>query len=281
MNSPVDRSRLHVVLRALLFALALLGCTLARGLSDLATSVPTALPAPTRAPTALPGTGWTTVAPGVERRDARVTLDGASPFTAVVVRLDPARVTFRVHYSPGDALRMDEWRDRLGAAVVIVNAGFFDEADAALGLVVSDGQASGQTFVGFGGMFQVDATGARVRSLVGDPYYGEPLIQAAQAFPVLVEAGGVAAPQGDGFDEGSRRTVVAQDGAGRILFIAVPGAFVSLADLQAWLLTGDLDIAIACALDGGRSTGMVIRGAETQMYPSLDQLPTVIAAYPS
>ena len=268
------------VLVSLLAALFLLGCTLARGVSELATSTPTEVPTPTRAPTVEPDLGWVTVAPGIERRDIRVTLNEGAAFTALVVRLDPALVTFRVHYKPGTALRMDEWRDQLGGAALIVNAGFFDDADYALGLVTSDGQVSGQTFVGFGGMFQVDANGARVRSLVSEPYYGEPLTQGVQAVPMLVEAGGVAAPQGEGFDEGSRRTVVAQDWAGRLLFIVVPGAFVSFADLQEWLLSSDLGITIACALDGGRSTGMVIRGAETLLYPSLDQLPAVIAAYP-
>ena len=158
-------------------------------------------------------------------------------------------------------------------AALIVNGGFFDEADRALGLVISDGQASGQSFSGFGGMLQVDGAGTRVRSLVGEPYAGEPLFQAVQAFPMLIEAGGVPAPQGDGFREVSRRTVVAQDRAGRILFIAVPGSFVSFADLQAWLLASDLDLWAAFALDGGRSTGLYIGGAADEMYPALDQLP--------
>ncbi|WP_162909986.1 phosphodiester glycosidase family protein [Aggregatilinea lenta] len=280
MTRPITRFWVRL-LRGWLCAMALVGCTLARGVSDVATSVSPVPPTPTRAPTVQPESGWTAIAPGVERRDDRVTMAGGGTFTAVVIRLDPAQVTFRVHYSPGEPLRMDEWRDRLGDAAVIVNAGFFDESDNALGLIVSDGQASGQSFAGFGGMFQVDMGSVRVRSLVAEPYYGESLLQAAQAFPMLVEAGGVAAPQGSGFDEGSRRTVAAQDRSGRILFIAVPGAFLSFAELQAWLLSSDLDLNIAFALDGGRSTGLVIRGADPQVFPSLDQLPTVIAAYPS
>ncbi|HML20850.1 MAG TPA: phosphodiester glycosidase family protein [Aggregatilinea sp.] len=269
-------------LRWAIAALALMGCTLARGVSDLATSAPSPLPpTPTRAPTVPPETGWQSIAPGIEYRNERVTLVGGGSFTAVEVRIDPALVTFRVHYRPGDALGINGWSEQIPDAAVIVNAGFFDEADRSMGLVISDGQVSGESFAGFGGMFQVDAYGARVRSLVSEPYYGEDLYQAVQAFPMLVEAGGIAAPQGDGFSEGSRRTVAAQDRTGRILFIAVPVAFVSFADLQAWLLASDLDVSIAFALDGGKSTAMVIRGPDPQTFPALDGLPAVIAVYPS
>ncbi len=279
MSQPSVSSRCGW-LAVLLLAATLLGCTLARATSEMPPLAPSALaPTPTPAPSVTPDTGWQPVAPGIERRHDRVRLDSGAQFTAILARMDPAQVALRVHYSPGAPLRLDEWRARLPEAALIVNGGFFDEADRALGLVISDGQASGQSFSGFGGMLQVDGAGTRVRSLVGEPYAGEPLFQAVQAFPMLIEAGGVPAPQGDGFREVSRRTVVAQDRAGRILFIAVPGSFVSFADLQAWLLASDLDLWAAFALDGGRSTGLYIGGAADEMYPALDQLPTVIAAY--
>ena len=197
-----------------------------------------------------------------------------------MVRLDPAVVAFRVHYSPDDPRTLSDWRDGLPQAALVLKGSFFDETHRALGLLVSEGQIFGQSFVGFGGMFQVSASGPRVRSLVGEPYQGETLMQAVQAFPMLIEAGGLLAPQGDGFDHRSRRTVIAQDGQGRILVAVIPDDLVSLADLQGWLITSDLNIYIALALDGGKSSGLIINTPDhSETYPSLDKVPSVIAVY--
>jgi uncharacterized protein YigE (DUF2233 family) len=260
--------RSWVIVAALLM---LFGCTLIR-VTDTVTLPPPATP------TAV--SDWCFIAPGIERRDIDVRLNGGRAARAVVVRLDPALVTFRVYYSPDDPHTISAWRDGLPQAAVILNAGFFDETRRALGLVVSDGQAFGQSFVGFGGMFQVSAAGVRVRSLVGEPYRGEPLIQAVQAFPMLIEAGGVLAPQGDGFDQRARRTVIAEDGQGRILVIVIPYDMVSLADVQSWLITSDLNLYIALGLDGGKSSGLVINvPGYGETFPNLDEVPSVIAVY--
>lgn len=255
-------------------ALLLLGCTLTRSAVDIV------LPPPSPTATTAPqDDNWQTVAPGVERRDLRLEVESGFDVMAVAARLDPALVRFEVHYSPGAPYSLDEWRTMLQPTVVI-NGGFFDEANQALGLVVNSQGVFGQSFSGFGGMFQVDASGASVRSLVSEPYQGEPLQQAIQSFPLLIEIGGVLAAQGDGFEVPSRRSVVGQDRAGRIILLVVPLGLISLADLQHALLATDLDLAIAVALDGGRSTGLAISaGAHQEVYPALDQLPSVIAVF--
>lgn len=224
--------------------------------------------------------GWTAIAPGIERREMALPVASASvQGAALLVRVGPAVARFAVQYSPGAARTLDEWQQALPEAQVIVNGAFFDEADRALGLIVSDGQAYGQSFVGFGGMLQVDASGARVRSLVSSPYQGESLWQAVQAFPMLIEHGGVPAPQDDGFGQRSRRTWIGQDRAGRII-LGVTHTLIALADLQAWLLASDLDLEVAFALDGGRSTGMVIQTPSHQeSIPAFDRLPSVVVVY--
>ncbi len=255
----------------LLACLVLFGCTLTR-VTDSVTLSPPA--------TSTPVSDWQIIAPGIERRDIDLRLSGGREARAVVLRLDPAVVTFRVHYSPDDPHTISGWRDVLPQAAVILNGSFFDEMHQALGLLVSEGQFFGQSFVGFGGMFQVSASGARVRSLVSEPYQGDPLIQAVQAFPMLIEVGGVLAPQGDGFDHRSRRTLIAQDGQGRILVAVISDNMVSLADLQAWLITSDLNIYVALGLDGGKSSGLIVNApGHSDTYPSLDKVPSVIAVY--
>jgi exopolysaccharide biosynthesis protein len=226
--------------------------------------------------------GWEMVAPGVERREMDIELRGQPSLRAVVVRLDPSLVSFRLHYSPGSPYSIEEWRAQLPQAVVLVNGNFFDESDQTLGMLISDGVAYGQTFSGYGGMFQVDTSGiARVRSLVNEPYQGEDLSQAAQAFPMLIEVGGVMAPQGEGFDRPSRRTAVGQDQQGRIIFILTPYGMISLADFQEWLFNDShLNLTIAFNLDGGRSTAMVLYTPSGDVsYPAFDELPNVIAVY--
>lgn len=224
--------------------------------------------------------GWTAIAPGIERREMALPVASASAQgTALLVRVDSTVATLGVKYSPGEAHTLGEWQRLLPHAQVIINGAFFDEKDHALGLIISDGQGYGEPFVGFGGMLQVDASGARVRSLVSSPYQGERLWQAVQAFPVLIEHGGVLAPQGDGFDERSRRTWIGQDRAGRVI-LGVTHNLITLAGLQAWLLASDLDLEVAFALDGGRSTGMVIQTPSHQeSYPAFDRLPSVVIVY--
>jgi uncharacterized protein YigE (DUF2233 family) len=227
-----------------------------------------------------PFSGWRTVARGIERRDMGLPVASqTAQGKAVLVRLDPTVVTFRVHYNPGVPHWLAEWHDQLPQAAVIVNGGFFDETEQAIGLLVSDGALSGQSFVGFGGMFQVAGRGVRVRSLVSEPYQGEPLLQAVQAFPMLIDPARMPVLEGDEFDQRARRAWVGQDRAGRIIF-GVTHNWISLAELQRWLLSSDLDLQVAFALDGGRSAGLLVNVSDAdETYPAVDRLPAVIAVY--
>jgi len=251
---------------------ALIGCNAVRVSESNSTATPEVGSGTT--------TNWRTVAPGVERRDMHLPI--ASQTTqgkAILVRLDPAVVTFRVRYSPSTPHWLIEWRNLLPQAAVIINGGFFDETNQALGLLVSDGASSGQSFVGFGGMLQVTGSGVRVRSLVSDPYQGEPLLQAVQAFPMLIEQTRLPVLEGDEFDQRARRAWVGQDGAGRIIF-GLTHNWISLAELQQWLLASDLNLQAAFALDGGRSAGLLVNvPGDEELYAALDQLPAVIAIY--
>lgn len=262
-----------VCLLAVLMFVAGAGCNL----THLATA-PTATPAVPDP--VLAGDVWEFASPGVAFRQIRQPL--TETYTPVVwaVRIDPLQAQFRVHYSPGTAFSVIEWDSHLPDAEVIVNAAFFDPDHTALGLVVSDGIVHGTSFQGFGGMFQVDGAGhVRVCSLVTEPYAGEALQQAVQGFPVLIEAGGQRAPSGDGFDARSLRTVVGQDLHGNIVFVVFYSP-ISLSEVQDWLLASDLGLTVAFGLDGGGSTGLVIRRSSGKVrLPSFDRVPSVIAVY--
>ena len=224
---------------------------------------------------------WEILAPGFERRFYRP--GGDYTLTQLVaVRIDPLQYTFSAHYLPGAPLNLSGWRDALPGAVAFINANYFDPQNRALGLVVADGIAYGQAYQGLGGMLQVQNGGVRVRSTILEPYAGETLEQAVQAFPMLMTNGlaSFANPQGDRV---SRRTLVGQDTQGRIVLMATTSLTgIKLVDLSQYLATTDLGLVNAVNLDGGGSTLMALTlpGQPTYFIPSFDAVPTVLAVYP-
>jgi exopolysaccharide biosynthesis protein len=199
-----------------------------------------------------------------------------------VLRIDPAYFTFRAHYRPGEPLTLAGWRDTLPGAVAFINGNFFDTQNHALGLVVADGGVYGQAYQGMGGMLQVQNGGVRVRSTILEPYLGEPLEQAVQAFPMLMTNGQASFANTQG-DRISRRTVVGQDIYGRIVLVATTSLVgMRLVDLSNYLALTDLQLVNAVNLDGGGSTllSLNIPGETPYDVLSLDPVPTVLAVYP-
>lgn len=244
----------------------------------VATLEPAVVPAPLDVQLEI-NTGWRTLAPGLEQRIYRP--QGANALTQfTAVRIDPAYYTFRVHYQPGQRRTVQEWRSALPGAAVFVNANFFDPQGSPLGLVVSDGVTYGRSFQGFGGFIQVKHGQVRVRSNILEPFAGEPLEQAVQAFPMLVTDGRASYFNTSG-DRVSRRTVVGQDSAGRIILL-VSSSLVGmrLVDLSEYLPTSDLDLVNALNLDGGGSSLLALNVPEPAQIPSFDPVPVVLAAYP-
>ncbi|MDX2162757.1 MAG: phosphodiester glycosidase family protein [bacterium] len=222
---------------------------------------------------------WVALAPGLERR----TLQPGGNYTLtqfLVVRIDPAYFTFRAHYRPGEPLTISGWRDALAGAAVIVNANFFDAQGQALGLLVSDGQVFGTAYTDRGGFFTVQDGQVRVRSTLLEPYRGEALEQAVQAFPMLV-SGGAAAYTTPRPDRASRRTAIGQDQAGRVLIVVSSSLIgMRLTEFSTFLAASDLALVEAFNLDGGGSTMLHIDSGEALQVPSFDAVPAVLAVYP-
>jgi hypothetical protein len=228
-----------------------------------------------------PAGGWETLMPGLERRTYQ---PGNALSQLLVIRIDPNLFTFRAHYQPGAPLNIRGWRDALPDSVAFVNANFFDTEAQILGLLVTDGAAYGQSYYDRGGTFLVQNGVPRVRSNLIEPYYaGEPIEQAVQAFPMLVQDRQQAYANTRDQDI-SRRTVVAQDGVGRILLMVTPLGGLNLVDLSAYLPTTDMDIVNAFNLDGGGSTMMSLaptnNPAGQMSLGSFDPVPAVLAVYP-
>jgi exopolysaccharide biosynthesis protein len=222
--------------------------------------------------TSTPDSGWNPIAPGLERRTY-----GDNPLSQlVVVRFDLARYVFRTHYQPGNLLNTQRWTEQLSGSVAFVNANFFDVDNRITGLLVADGVVYGAAYTDRGGMFAVQNGVPRVRSNTREPYAGERLEQAVQAFPMLVLDGQSVYTNPEA-TRVTRRTVVGQDAQGRVLLMATPLIGQSLVELSAFLANSDMGLVNAFNLDGGGSTMMVLNGEA--VVQSLDPVPAVLAVY--
>ena len=258
------RSQIAVALVILLLAFSLVACD-GPTINFGGTATPTA--------SGLPGNAqlntWYAAARGVDvRYEDWKTSDGAEDDTVTIVRIDPRNVTLSVGYQPGKPLLMSQWMQQ-EHAVAIINGGYFDQNDQATALVISDGQTYGSTYSGFGGMLSVDSNGRiNLRSLNQQPYDpGESLTQAVQSSPMLVVGG--KRTQFTASNAQSRRSMVAMDKQGNLLFISSPDDIFSLDQLADLLVSSDLSISAALNLDGGASTGLFVTGS-AQTHITID-----------
>jgi len=265
--------------------------------AGLKTSVPTDLltpaaqgPTPSSVPTpratAAPpfgDTGWRPAGTGLEQRDIELVVGGRTVDHLFLVRIDPADYRFEIAYDARHPKSIEDWQTQLRARIVF-NGGFFQVRGGQYypaGLLVVDGQAFGETYVGYGGMFTVSAGAPGLRWLVSDPYRaGEPLQYALQAFPMLVEPGGVLGFPAEREDNMlARRTMIGRDRAGRFIVLVTSSSYFTLHRLSAYLVASDLDLDVALNLDGGPSSGIALSDPPV-VVPAASKLPIVIAVYP-
>jgi len=285
--TPPHRTALTVVILVLLAGLFLVCLALAEwrpfaGTSALspthtAVRIPSSATPADPAATLIPDTGWELLHPGLERRLINL-FDGSGGRVEFlyILRLDPREYRLEVAYSPSSR-SLATWQAGSGA-LVVVNAGYFRVENGTYlpdGLIVVDGKAIGEGYGDYAGMLAVTRRGAEIRWLAQKPYDPhEALLAAVQSFPLLVKPGGVLGfPDED--NRRARRTVVAQDRQGRILFILAPLGTFTLHQLSVTLTGSDLDLDVALNLDGGPSTGLLLAEPYEEIQPS-PVLPAVI-----
>ena len=225
-----------------------------------------------------PDSGWELLQTGLERRTIRfLNENGRQTDQLYILRLDPNLFAFGIAYSPGQPKLLATWQEETGAFIV-VNGGFFTEEYLATGLIIVDGQTSGSSYVGFGGMVTMGQGRVEVRSLVERPYAStESFDYALQSFPMLV-LNGEAAYQNADFDT-ARRTVMGVDGDGRILLILATWGSFTLAELSSYLASADFGLVNALNLDGGTSTGLILADPPENI-PAFVTVPGVITISP-
>ena len=245
-------------------------------------SPPTVLPSALPTFPTVPDTGWSPIQPGLERRVINVYDEQKQQVESMHIwRLDQDYFRLDVAFDKKPKT-LESWQKETGASIV-VNGGYFsieNEQYFPDGLIVLDGQASGRSFAGYGGMLAVKEAGAEVRWLVQKPYDPSEGFRAAlQAFPILVKPGGQLGfgPEKENSAR-ARRTVIAQDKDGRLLFIVTPQGYFTLHHLSGYLTESDLNLDVALNLDGGGSTGILV-GNPREVIPAKVLLPFVILVY--
>lgn len=220
---------------------------------------------------------WYQASVGVELRYESWSSPGDNQDTVTIVRLDPKQVHLSVAYQPNQPMGLRDWMQQTHARILL-NGGYFDQQDNAEGLVVANGQVSGTSYTGFGGMLSVDSDGSiHLRSLRDQPYdpNSEQVQQATQSSPMLMINGKRTQFQANAASQ--RRTVVAMDKQGRLLFIVSPNSAFSLDELADLLVSSDLSLETALNLDGGASTGLYVNMGKQQVaIDPISALPIVI-----
>lgn len=217
---------------------------------------------------------WYPSAPGIDVRYEDWKTPANHEDTVTIVRLNLQRVHISIGYQPNTPLSMNTWMKQTGA-LAMINGGYFDATNKPEGLLVSDGQVTGTSYTGFGGMLSVDPQGnVSLRSLRNQPYNGEQLQQATQSSPMLVINGQRTQFTAD--SQFQRRSVVATDKQGNLLLIASPAEEFTLDEMADLLSNSDLSIQNALNLDGGSSTGLYVTGKQEVSIDPLLEIPIVI-----
>jgi hypothetical protein len=227
--------------------------------------------------------GWESLQSGLERRSITLQDAAADPVEDItILRIDPDFFLFDVAFDP-QGKELEAWQAETGAEAV-VNGGYFRREQGAFvpdGLIVVSGKAFGESYGDYAGMLAVRDAGPELRRLKDEPYDPrEPLRAGLQSFPILIEPGGRAGFPEAGDDHiAARRTVVGQDGRGRIVFLAASRGYFTLRGLSLFLESSDLGLDIALNLDGGPSSGLLV--AEPRfLLPAESILPIVILISP-
>jgi len=251
------------------------------------TPTPTFVPVPTLSPTLdaafrTSDTDWGSSQPGLERRSINIySNQNQLTESLFLVRLDQNLFQLDVAYSERPK-SLEDWQAETKASVV-VNGGYFRiENDKYIpnGLTILGGKSLGNSYDTYAGMLAISESGSDLRWLAEQPYDpNESLLAALQSFPVLIKpVGKMGFPMQSEDGLRARRTVIAQDLDGRILFIVASQGYFTLHQLSVYLTESDLHLSIAVNPDGGPSSGIWVANPD-EIIPAQTPLPVVIVAY--
>lgn len=208
---------------------------------------------------------WKEVADGVERIE--VPLTHASGTALIAYAFDPNVFSFDFAYSTS-AKTIATWISEYPAAEAVVNGVYFHEDYTPSGDLIDDRVRVTER------AFDLDKSAY----LVLDPDFGISTTtgvyrEAGQSYPVLVRGGEPAVSSDSG--KTARRTFAGVRKDGMAVFGILDEAEISLYELSRELARAEFGLAAALNLDGGSSSGMMVRDPEESMN-SIFPVPVVI-----
>ena len=216
---------------------------------------------------------WQKVGQGLEMKQFNV---GEQNLVSVV-RVDSEKAKWAIGQDVNNPQMVSSWQEKLNADLVI-NGGYFDETNNSTGLLVVNKRQFGNLTTngrnGYTGMLLIKDGKPELRYLPQNNFSEKEKIDfGLQTFPTLINQGKNLIAQDSG--KTARRTVLAQDKNGQI-YIVISEFFISLFQLSDWLVNSELKPQIAINLDGGPSTGLIIKTKETYYKAESAPVPNVI-----
>ncbi|MFA6429320.1 MAG: phosphodiester glycosidase family protein [Patescibacteria group bacterium] len=199
---------------------------------------------------------WRDVGQGIGRLELTVSTSTAARM--VLYRFPQEGFSWRFAHATSSQ-RVSAWADQSPRAVLVANGVYFHPDNAPSGMLLSRGKRVGLR------QFDLDRTSAMVLA-PGKPRIIDTktesldiasLTEAAQSYPLLVEQGQARVQEESG--KYARRTFFGTDTIGNVYLGVVPDEPVSLFELSQMLLKTQVDWMRVINLDGGPSTGVVLR----------------------
>ena len=204
------------------------------------------------APLVLGALEWTAPAPGVERAEAPVLLDGTQVDTLVLSRFAPEQTRFEIHLDQLGAHSVGKWMEELNAQFVI-NGSYFDHHGLPSTPLIAGGQQFGpREYDAVHGALLLDRGATGLVDLGNRKWQSVLLGQqnALVSYPLLLSPERTVRVRSDSRWLASR-SFAGTDDRQRLVFGTTLGGFFSLARLGDFLPTTPLGLTAALNLDGG------------------------------
>lgn len=206
---------------------------------------------------------WQERASGIETADLEFRVNGTLVDRMVLVRLDPQRYQFSVHWDPTGTRTAEEWQHEFGA-VVVVNGSYFDHNFAPLTpLRTSDRPAGPTIYNSSHGAFVANGHNVDILDL-----RDQDVFKSIGQFPeVMVSYPLLIGPNGENRAIKSKtwlasRNFVAIDVDGRVVLGSTETGFFTLHRLGKFLKNGPLELRLALNLDGGPLVSQIVQAGE-------------------
>ncbi len=215
-----------------------------------------------------------------------VTYADGRTVTFALAKMSYEKYRFALANDPKNPKTVSQWRQDLGAAMVI-NGSYFTEDMTPSGFYRTNGKSMGNWPTldkqheknSYTGMVRVRDGRLALIHLVDDPQpQPQDTDQVLLSFPTLV-ANSKASVENDS-QKYARRTALATAADGTTYAIVTQNGAVSLREFSDWLSQQPEKFRVAVNLDGGPSTGMSYGFASSTFEEPSAPIPNVVVAYP-